>query len=124
MEEFILKNECYQIVGCAMEIHKVLGAGFLEPVYQEALSIEFTEQGIPFQKEKVLDVFYKDQLLTKKYVADFFCYEQIIVELKAVEKLCPEHTAQVLNYLKATGTKLGLLINFGSSSLQYKRIIL
>lgn len=124
MEEFILKNECYRIIGCAMEVHKELGAGFLEAVYQEALACEFDREGIPFEKEKVLDINYKGLQLSKKYVADFFCFNQIIVELKAVDAFCPEQTAQVLNYLKATKTKLGLLINFGALSLQYKRIIL
>lgn len=124
MKEFIFKEECYRIVGCAMEVHKELGAGFLEAVYQEALALEFMKADIPFEKEKVLDIQYKNIQLSKKYVADFLCFGQIIVELKAVDAICPEHTAQVLNYLKATHTKLGLLINFGTSSLQYKRIIL
>jgi len=124
MGDFIFKEECYRIVGCAMEVHKELGAGFLEAVYQEALAYEFNKAGLPFEKEKVLDIQYKSIQLSKKYVADFFCFGQIIVELKAADAICPEHTAQVLNYLKATQTKLGLLINFGTPSLQYKRIIL
>jgi len=107
-----------------MEVHKNLGAGFLEPVYQEALSLELAVANIPFTKEKVLDVWYKGKLLEKKYVADFVCFGEVIVELKAVETIIPEHLAQVLNYLKATGKKVGLLINFGSRSLQYKRVIL
>lgn len=107
-----------------MEVHKTLGPGFLEPVYQEALTLELTEAKIPFIKEKTLNVWYKEKLLNKKYIADFVCFDEIIVELKAVESLCPEHIAQVLNYLKTTGKKLGLLINFGSKSLQYKRVIL
>lgn len=107
-----------------MEVHKTLGPGFLEPVYQEALTIELFEANIPFIKEKMLEVRYKERLLNKKYVADFVCFDEIIVELKAMESLCPEHIAQVLNYLKATEKKLGLLINFGSKSLQYKRVIL
>lgn len=124
MEEYPFKEECFQIIGCCMEVHKTLGPGFLEPVYQEALTIELIEANIPFIKEKMLEVRYKERLLNKKYVADFVCFDEIIVELKAVESLCPEHIAQVLNYLKATGKKLGLLINFGSASLQYKRVIL
>lgn len=124
MADFIFKEECYRIVGCAMEVHKELGAGFLEAVYQEALAHELLKADIPFEKERVLDIQYKDIQLSKKYVADFFCFGQIIVELKAVDAICPEHTAQVLNDLKATRTKLGLLINFGTPSLQYKRIIL
>ena len=124
MEEFIFREECSSIIGCAMEVHKTLGSGFLEAVYQETLSVEFEKENIPFEKEKVLNIEYKGIPLSKKYIADFFCYEQIIVELKAVENLCLEHTAQVLNYLKATDKKLGLLINFGNTKLQYRRIII
>ncbi len=80
--------------------------------------------GIPFMKEKVLDVWYKEKLLNKKYVADFVCYDKVIVEIKAMDGLCQEHISQVLNYLKATNSKIGLLINFGAKSLQYKRVIL
>jgi len=107
-----------------MEVHKALGPGFLEAVYQEALSLELQAANIPFIKEKVLEVWYKGILLEKKYVADFLCFNDVIVEVKAVEALSPEHIAQVLNYLKATGKKIGLLVNFGSRSLQYKRVIL
>lgn len=124
MEEYLYKQECYDIIGAAMEMHNELGHGFLEPVYQEALSIVFLENGIPFSKEQVLDIHFKGRLLNKKYVADFICYNEIIVELNALEALVPEHTAQVLNYLKATDKKLGLLINFGTPKLQYKRVIL
>jgi len=121
--EYPFKEECYRIIGACMTVHNELGCGFLEPVYQEALSLEFTEQGIPFQKEKVLDVYYKKYLLDKKYVADFYCFEEVILELKAIDALHPVHIAQVLNYLKATGKKIGLLVNFGTTTLQYKRII-
>jgi GxxExxY protein len=123
-EEFPFKEECYRIIGCAMEVHKTLGPGFLEPVYQEALSWELSASGIPFQKEKVLDIWYKGTKLNKKYVADFVCFSEVIVETKAMEGLSPDHIAQVLNYLKATNKKIGLLINFGAKSLQYKRVIL
>lgn len=124
MEEFPFKDECYRIIGCCMEVHKALGPGFLEAVYQEALSLELKDANIPFNKEKVLEVRYKGILLEKKYVADFLCFDEVIVELKAVESLNTDHIAQVLNYLKATEKKIGLLINFGARSLQYKRIIL
>ncbi|MBP6870602.1 MAG: GxxExxY protein [Bacteroidales bacterium] len=124
MEEFPFKDECYRIIGCCMEVHKALGPGFLEAVYQEALSLELKDANIPFNKEKVLEVWYKGILLEKKYVADFLCFDEVIVELKAVESLNTDHIAQVLNYLKATEKKIGLLINFGARSLQYKRIIL
>jgi GxxExxY protein len=121
--EFPLKEECYDIIGACMDVANKLGCGFLESVYQEALCIEFAEQGIPFEKEKVMDVYYKGQLLSKKFIADFICFNKVIPELKAVESLRPEHTAQVLNYLKATGKTIGLLVNFGTAKLQYKRII-
>jgi len=107
-----------------MEVHKNLGPGFLEPVYQEALKIEMEERNIPFIKEALLDIFYKGKIMDKRYLADFICYKEIIIELKACEKLIPSHISQVVNYLKATDKPLGLLINFGSKSLQYKRVIL
>lgn len=122
--EFPLKEECYDVIGACMEIANELGCGFLESVYQEALCLEFSEQGIPFEKEKVMDIYYKGRLLSKKYVADFVCYNELILELKPTETLNTEHTAQVLNYLKSTGKKIGLLVNFGNTKLQYKRIIL
>ena len=106
-----------------MEVHKNLGSGFLEAVYQEALSIEFEEAGIPFEQEKRLTIDYKGHLLKKAYIADFVCFDKIILELKAIENLKSEHIAQVINYLKITDFKLGLLVNFGSASLQYKRVV-
>ncbi len=123
-DEFPFKDECYEIIGACMEVSNELGCGFLEPVYQEALCYEFSDQGIPFENEKVLDVYYKGRLLKKKYIADFMCFGEVILEIKAIDTLHPEHTAQVLNYLKATGKKIGLLVNFGTSKLQYKRVIL
>lgn len=122
--EFPLKTETYEIIGAAMEVHQQLGNGFLESVYQEALGIELKTRNIDFEREAPLIIFYKHQILSKKYIADFICHDQIIVELKAISGLCSEHDAQVLNYLKATNMKVGLLLNFGSKSLQYKRIIL
>jgi len=107
-----------------MEVHKELGSGFSEPVYQEALAIELSKQDVPFEKEKELSIIYKGIPLVKKYFADFICYDKIILELKALNKLTAEHEAQILNYLKATGIKLGLLINFGETSLKSKRLIL
>lgn len=122
-DEFPYKDECYDIIGACMEVSNELGCGFLEPVYQEALCYEFSDQGIPFENEKILDVYFKGRLLKKKYIADFMCFGEVILEIKAIDTLHPEHTAQVLNYLKATGKKIGLLVNFGTSKLQYKRII-
>lgn len=123
-EEYIHKEECYNIIGCAMEVHKQLGNGFLEAVYQEALHYEFLKNNIPFQELKLLDVHYKDTVLKKQYIADFICYDRIIIELKVAKNLCDEHYSQVLNYLNVAKLNLGLLINFGGTSLQYKRIIL
>jgi len=123
-EEYILKNECYKVIGSCMSVHNELAAGFLEPVYQEALSYELNERRVPHEKEKLLEISYKGIILDKKYVADFVCFNELIVELKALKSLTKEHTAQVLNYLKATGFRIGLLINFGTTKLQYKRIIL
>jgi len=124
MNDIIFKEESYKIIGAAMEVHKELGAGFTEPVYQEALEIEFTLQNIPYYRQKNLNIFYKQQKLTKHYLADFVCFDNIIVELKALSELTGDHEAQVLNYLKASKFKLGLLINFGTKSLQFKRLIL
>jgi GxxExxY protein len=120
----LYKSESYNIIGAAQEVHRVLGHGFLEPVYQEALAIEFRERKIPFEREKELKIIYKGQELSKQYQADFVCYESIIVELKALSQLTTEHDSQVLNYLKATGYSLGLLINFGESSLVFNRFVL
>jgi GxxExxY protein len=123
-DEFPFKDECYDIIGACMEVANELGCGFLEGVYQEALCYEFLDKGVPFEKGKVLDVYYKERLLNKKYIADFLCFGEVILEIKALDALHPEHTAQVLNYLKATGKKIGLLVNFGTAKIQYKRIIL
>lgn len=107
-----------------MAVHNELGHAFLEPVYQEALALEFSKRGIPFTREHKLDIYYKDALLEKKYYADFLCYNQVIVELKACESLRPEHTAQALNYLSALKLRLALLVNFGTPRLQWKRVII
>ena len=123
MEEYIYKDECYNIIGACMEVHKELGSGFLEGVYQESLSIELKSLSIPFRKETELNIIYKGNQLNKSYFANFICYDKIIVETKAVSDLNKQHVGQVLNYLKATNSKIGLLVNFGSERLQYKRII-
>jgi len=121
--ELLFEKESYKIVGAAMEVHKILGCGFLEAVYQEALAIEFRNLGVPYEKEKKIKIEYKDQTMDKHYTADFLCYDKIIIETKAVTKLSPIDKAQVINYLKATGKKLGILINFGSESLTWKRLV-
>jgi GxxExxY protein len=124
MVEVLYKEECFRIIGACMEVHSKLGFGFLEPVYQEALAIEFSKQGIPFKREKTLSINYKDTILNKKYIADFVCFQLIIVELKAITQLLSEHESQVLNYLKATGLRLGLLVNFGEKTLNPLRELL
>jgi GxxExxY protein len=121
---YLYKDETYQIIGASMAVHRELGNGFLEAVYQEALAIEFNKRHITFEKEKQLDIYYTSIKLNKKYFADFVCFENIIIELKAIQAYTDEHLAQVLNYLKATNYKLGILINFGAKSLQYRRVIL
>ena len=121
--ELLHEDLTYEIIGAAMEVHATLGAGFLESVYQEALAIELLSRGIPFETEKLLNIFYKGIKLEKHFVADFICDNKVIVEIKALSALTTEHQAQVLNYLKATGIKVGLLINFGSKSLEHKRMV-
>lgn len=119
------KEESYKIVGAAMHVYNKLGIGFLEPVYQEALEIELKRRGIPFEREKELTIMYDGMQLQQTYRADFVCYNNIIVELKAVSALDNIHRAQVYNYLKATGYKLGILINFGDAcGLDYERIVI
>ena len=119
------KNESYSIIGAAMRVYNTLGFGFLEAVYQEALAIELTNMGIPFEREKELKIYYDGQELKQTYRADFVCYDNIIVEIKAVASLNDSHRSQVFNYLKATGFKLGLLFNFGhSDKLEYERKVL
>jgi GxxExxY protein len=101
-----------------MEVHKELGKGFLESVYQEAFEIEMSSLQIPFSKEVPLNIKYKNRNLAKYFVADFVCYGKIIIELKSINDLSLEHTSQVFNYLRATDMKLGIIFNFGAKSLQ------
>ncbi len=123
-EDYLYKKETYNIIGAMMEVHNVLGCGFLEAVYQEALAIEFELRNIPFEREKKLNVYYKHIQLQKYYEADFYCYDSIVVEIKALSELTSTHEALLLNYLKATDARIGLLANFGEPSLKYKRRIL
>jgi len=122
--DLLYKQECYNIVGACMAVHRELGHGFLESVYQEALAIELTRSSIPFEREKELSIIYKGVELKSYFKADFICYDQIILELKALDALSNDHVSQLMNYLKATGLKVGLLVNFGAPSLQYKRYVL
>lgn len=107
-----------------MEVHRQLGCGFLEPVYQEALAIEFTNRQIPFDREVKLPLEYKGRPLGSKYCADFICFSSVVVELKALARTSGTEEAQVINYLKATGHQVGLLINFGARSLEHRRFVL
>jgi len=113
----------YKIIGAAMEVHKELGCGFLEAVYQEALGREFKGQEIPFKSQPLVDISYKGKPLDKTYQPDFVCFNEIIVGIKALAKLTGIEDAQLINYLKATGLKVGLLLNFGSKSLEHKRLV-
>ena len=122
--ELLLSNESSNIISACIEVQRHLGCGFLEPVYQEALEIEFSLRGIPFEREKELLIDYKGHLLQKKYYADFVCYGNIILELKAVSEITPAHVSQVYNYLSATHLPLGLIINFAVQPLKPRRIIL
>ena len=123
MVGLLYKDEVYAIVGAAMEVHRVLGCGFLEPVYQEALEIEFSKLGISHHSQKELQIRYKNLTLKKTYLADFVVFDKIIVEIKALSRLSSLEEAQLLNYLKATGFEMGLLINFGAESLEWKRMV-
>ena len=119
----IYKDEAYKIVGAAMEVHSELGCGFTEKVYQDALEIELKKENIPYQREVSLHPNYRGITLESLFVPDFICYENIIVELKAVQELDDLHRAQAINYAKVANKKLALLINFGSTSLQFERFI-
>jgi len=115
--------ETYAIIGAAMEVHRVLGSGFLEAVYQDAIELEFQARGIPNSREHLIPISYKAHTLATPYRADFVCHSSIIVELKAIKALTDIESAQVLHYLKATGLQRALLINFGAPKLEYKRFI-
>src|SRR4051812_15533703 len=125
MSELILKDEVYEIVGAAMDVYYQLGTGFPEPVYQEALTLEMRKRKIPFEAQKRLFIHYKEHILEKEYVADFVCFDQIIIEIKALDQLSDREWSQVLNYLKVTKMRVGLLFNFGSlGKLEWKRIVI
>ncbi len=124
MTEILYKDEVFHIMGAAMEVHDTLGPGFLEPVYQEAFEMELVERGIPFEAQKTLPISYKNRILKKEYIADLVGYNAIIIEIKAIAQITAREEAQLLNYLKATGLRLGLLINFNSHMhLEWKRMV-
>jgi GxxExxY protein len=114
-DDFLYKDEAFRIRGAVFKVYRAMGAGFLEAVYQECLGIEFARCGIPFVAMKPLKLTYDGQPLRQSYVADLVCFDSIVVELKAQRALAPEHRAQIVNYLRATGMKLGLLVNFGAT---------
>jgi len=125
MGELLLKDEVYAIVGAAMQVKDFLGSGYLEAVYQEAMGIELDAAAIPYESQRPLRIRYKDRFLQKEYIADFVCYGRVVVEIKAIDRLTPRDEAQLLNYLKTTGMRVGVLINFGSSGpLEWKRLVL
>jgi GxxExxY protein len=118
------KEECYKLVGIAMDVHRELGSGFAEIIYKDALEFEFNQRFIPYEREKMYDVNYKGVILPHNFYADLVVYDSIILEIKGVKKIDEKHIGQTLNYLKASGLSLGLVINFGAPSLEYRRVIL
>jgi len=123
MVDILFKDESYAIIGACIKVHSELGPGFLEAVYQEALEKEFTKRNIPFQRYPKLSLFFDGEKLKKYYVADFFCYNSSVLELKATQFLSETFILQLQNSLKASNQRLGILINFGAPSLCYKRIL-
>lgn len=119
----LFEKETHDIIGACMQVHKKLGSGFLESVYQEALEKEFENQNIPFARQKRLHILFDGNPLNKFFITDFVCHDSIILEIKAANFIHSDHSKQVINYLKATGFTVGLLINFGESSLKWKRFI-
>ena len=124
MENFYLKDETYKIIGFCMEVHRILGKGFSEIVYKEALQYEFEQNKIPFEREKEYRIDYKEIVLTKRYFADFVVFDEIILEVKAISQLTNSDAGQTLNYLACSKNKVGLIINFGEDSLKYRRVVL
>jgi GxxExxY protein len=119
-----MKDErTYKIIGAALEVHKELGCGFLEAVYQEALGREFGIRKMPFKSQPTVEILYKGKPLAKTYQPNFVCFDEVIVEIKAITSLSGIEEAQLINYLKAAKLKVGLLINFGSRSLEHKRFV-
>ena len=124
MADIIYKAESFSVIGLSMEVHNNLGKGFLEIVYKDALEYEFRKNSIPFEREKEYIINYKDMILPHKFYADFVVLDKIILEIKGMSGIADEHIAQAINYLKVSGCKLGLIVNFGQLSLQYKRVVL
>jgi GxxExxY protein len=124
MENFLCKEETYRIIGACFEVYQEKGCGFTEPIYQDCMEIELGLRSIPFVPKRPLQLEYKGQPLRHRYEPDLMCFDQVVVELKAVSALADEHRAQLLNYLNATGLDVGLLVNFGHyPGLEYERIV-
>lgn len=124
-EKVILAEESYAVVGAAMEVYYRLGTGFLEAVYQEAMAVELRRRSIPFEMQRRFQIDYKGRILGKEYIADYVCYDKIIVEIKALNQLSPVDWSQVINYLKVSRMRVGLLFNFGSvGRLEWKRVVI
>lgn len=123
-EQLLHKEEVFKLIGLCMEIHRELGRGHSEVIYKDAFVVELTRAGIPFSREKAYEVNYKGVILPHHYIADFIVWDKILFEAKAIENLIDAHIKQVLNYLAASKLRLGLLVNFGGSSLEWKRVIL
>jgi len=124
MQELLYKEETFKIIGLCMEVHRELGKGHDEVIYKDSLEIEFSRNGIAFAREKEYKIIYKGVVLPHRYFADFVVEDKILLEAKALEKLTDSHVRQVLNYLAASKLKLGLLVNFGSDSLEWRRVVL
>ena len=124
MDDLYLKEEVYKIIGICMEVHTILGKGHSEIIYGDALEYEFKKNGIPYNREMKFNITYKEIILPHHYYSDFVVFDEIILEIKAIQQLSSSEIKQTLNYLAASKNKLGLLVNFGEDSLKYKRIIL
>ncbi len=124
MSDLIYKDEFYKIIGICMEVHRILGRGFLEIVYKDALEYEFSTQNIPYEREKEFKINYKNIILPHKFYADFIVYDNIILEIKAVSGIVDEFIKLTLNYMACSKSKLRIIINFGEDSLKYKRLVL
>ena len=124
INNLLYKEEVYSFIACCFEVHKNLGKGFLEVVYKDALSYELKQNNIPFEKEKKIEIKYKNIILPHYYFSDFIVFDKIIVEIKAQESIADTHYKQLINYLAASKMKVGLLVNFGEESLKFKRVIL
>jgi GxxExxY protein len=123
MSTIVLKDESYKIIGICMDVHRELGMGFKEAVYKEALELEFNNQSIPYEREKLFRIEYKGKVLKHKYPADFIVFNQLILEVKATSFIVDSFVAQTINYLKASGLSLGIIANFGQRSFVHKRIV-